>query len=209
MYTWLVRTFPSCPRPPAINDGDDDAFRGGQGSRDRAGGRKRRTPVDAERADSRDAGDARAGSELDLCLTRRGFVEMYRCIWQAAGRDIEVMNTFMQALGLPYTYHRPVYLSAERYVWSVCVERELLVFEPSRSGERTTNPGKRGGEGYRPLCGGRETGEGHTLSAALMDRVLFLMETGGSFQFIGFVAVTLCCRFLPLSLLLNPQSHEE
>lgn len=26
----------------------------------------------------------------DRCLTRRGFIEMYRCMWQAAGRDIEV-----------------------------------------------------------------------------------------------------------------------
>lgn len=33
-------------------------------------------------------GDAPAG--MELCLTSQGFVEMYRYIWQAAGKDLEV-----------------------------------------------------------------------------------------------------------------------
>lgn len=142
-YAWLVRTFPSCPRPPAINHSDDEAFRRDRGSRGREGGRKRRTAVDTVRAGGGDTGGARAGSKLDLCLTRHGFVEMYRCIWQAAGRDLEVKkHTYIagvRSTSLASLYRCPFLLSADRYL-RVCLifERALLLLGPSRGGEGTT-----------------------------------------------------------------------
>ena len=68
VYQWLVRSFSSCSRP----QDDDDRCIGLD-----LGEKWRRRPPDGK-------------VTSDLCLTRRGFTDMYRYMWQAAGRDLEV-----------------------------------------------------------------------------------------------------------------------
>ncbi|CAN0278766.1 unnamed protein product [Pylaiella littoralis] len=112
VYTWLVRAFSSCPRPPNIAnassycDNYENRRRGGangQRHRQRWG---RRAPAGTESCGNSSSGMNRCGGgddhggaesedldlDLDLCLTWRGFVEMYRRIWLAAGKDIEVVT---------------------------------------------------------------------------------------------------------------------
>lgn len=67
VYAWIVRSFSSYPRPSGASI---------------IGAMPKKKSCNGQR----DVGTA----TVDLCLTRTGFVEMYRCMWQAGGRDLEV-----------------------------------------------------------------------------------------------------------------------
>lgn len=99
VYAWIVRTFPSCTRPPPIESDASGCFRRHRRRRphdgDGGGGQSwiRRAPAGVENDGS--GGDGGADVKLDLCLTRHGFLDMYRCMWQAAGRDLEASRRLM------------------------------------------------------------------------------------------------------------------
>eukprot|EP00903_Cladosiphon_okamuranus_P014507 g13456.t1 len=101
VFTWLMRMFSSCPRPaPVQNDVSRCQHRryppGGRGTGDCWG---RKAPAGVEDSGYQGAGGAHGPLELDLCLTRRGFVDMYRCIWQAAGRDLQLVTRDLRLAG--------------------------------------------------------------------------------------------------------------
>ncbi|CAN0342268.1 unnamed protein product [Ectocarpus sp. 12 AP-2014] len=101
VYAWLVRSFSSCPRPSVLNDthlsGRAETPRrvGPKGRRrpQRQGRASRAPPAGIEDDGGCDGCHGGGGvHDVDLCLTRHGFVEMYRYIWQAAGRDFGVVT---------------------------------------------------------------------------------------------------------------------
>ncbi|CBJ26976.1 conserved unknown protein [Ectocarpus siliculosus] len=100
VYVWLVRSFSSCPRPSVLKDthvsGHAETPRrvGAKGRRrpQRQGRASRAPPAGIEDDGGCDGCHGGGGvHDVDLCLTRHGFVEMYRYIWQAAGRDFGVV----------------------------------------------------------------------------------------------------------------------
>lgn len=91
VFTWLVRSFSACPRPRGTSF---DAYVVSTTGARRRHGMVRQQQAQHQRHGQRaPAGNGGGGDEpasLGLCLTKRGFLEMYQYIWQAARRDVEV-----------------------------------------------------------------------------------------------------------------------
>ncbi|CAM9494673.1 unnamed protein product, partial [Choristocarpus tenellus] len=109
VHAWLVNNFSSvpCPRPPGPlgllqHHVQREAKRSqspGQGEGSTASTPTAATPRRGKCGGVEGGRGTSTSQSEGLCITRQGFVEMYRCMWQASGRDPEVVMRDLRYLG--------------------------------------------------------------------------------------------------------------
>lgn len=105
VYTWLVKKFSSCPRPHNTNKAGKKNNRKKTNANKTSGSRQ---PKSKEATENDSSGEN--FGVVDLCLTRDGFIEMYMCIWQAAGRDLKVKRSCFFKKGMSKSWKRAYFV---------------------------------------------------------------------------------------------------